>query len=80
LIGVGNSKYACLYDAKQKLMLRRFVMSNNRSLDGVMRKLNSGKIVPEIGGTIEDIDLDESGSEDDKKEDHSCRELRKLKM
>jgi len=37
----GNGKNICLYDLKHKVLLRRFAVTQNRSLDGVMHKLNS---------------------------------------
>lgn len=36
IIGGGNSKNICLYDMRYKLMLRRFAVTQNRSLDGVL--------------------------------------------
>ena len=43
LMGVGNSKYACLYHIKQKVLMKRFELTNNRSIGGVLDKLNSNK-------------------------------------
>lgn len=40
LFAGGNSKYVCVYDTSEKVMLRRFQLSSNRSLDGVLDKLN----------------------------------------
>ena len=37
----GASKYVCLYDVAERVMLRRFQISANRSLDGVLDQLNS---------------------------------------
>mmetsp|Transcript_31292 Transcript_31292/g.50530 ORF Transcript_31292/g.50530 Transcript_31292/m.50530 type:complete len:872 (+) Transcript_31292:144-2759(+) len=37
----GNSKHVCVYDAVEKVMLRRFVITKNRSVDGVVDFLNS---------------------------------------
>jgi len=48
ILACGNTKYACLYDAKHKLLLRRYTLTNNRSLDGTLIKLNS-KSVGEFG-------------------------------
>ena len=36
VIGGGNSKNICLYDLRNKVMLRRFAVTQNRSLDGVL--------------------------------------------
>ena len=41
VIGGGNSKNICLYDIRNKVLLRRFAVTQNRSLDGVLLKLNS---------------------------------------
>ena len=41
VIGGGNSKNICLYDLKNRVLLRRFAITQNRSLDGVLLKLNS---------------------------------------
>ena len=64
-IGGGNSKNICLYDIKHKVMLRRFAITQNRSLDGVLQNLNSknvkegGIINHEIERLEEDSDLEE---------------------
>ena len=44
LVGGGNSKNICLYDIKHKVMLARFAITQNRSLDGVLHKLNSKNV------------------------------------
>ncbi|KAK9845761.1 hypothetical protein WJX81_001752 [Elliptochloris bilobata] len=41
LLAGGASKYVCLYDVEERLLLRRFQVSANRSLDGVLDQLNS---------------------------------------
>ena len=43
LVG-GASKYVCLYDVAEKVMLRRFQISANKSLDGVLDQLNSKRV------------------------------------
>lgn len=63
VIGGGNSKNLCMFDIKNKLLLKKFLLTHNRSLDGVLDKLNS-KNVNEFGATNE-FDLDESLSEDE---------------
>jgi len=63
VIGGGNSKNICLYDIRNKVLLRRFAVTQNRSLDGVLLKLNSKNI--KEGGILQheidelDSDLDE---------------------
>ncbi|GFR41863.1 hypothetical protein Agub_g2644, partial [Astrephomene gubernaculifera] len=41
LLAGGKSKYVCVYDVAERLMLRRFQLSYNRGLDGVLDQLNS---------------------------------------
>lgn len=43
LIG-GNSRFVCLYALPSKMLVRRFVITHNRSIEGVLDKLNSKKI------------------------------------
>lgn len=44
LLGGGNSKFVCLYDMKYRILIRRFVISNNMSLDGMKLKINFSTI------------------------------------
>jgi periodic tryptophan protein 2 len=37
----GNSKYICLYDVNNEVLLKKFTISKNMSLDGTLDKLNS---------------------------------------
>lgn len=57
----GASKYVCLYDVAEKVMLRRFQISANRSLDGVLDQLNSKNITD--AGPLDLIQ--DSASDDD---------------
>ncbi|KAK9915110.1 hypothetical protein WJX75_004822 [Coccomyxa subellipsoidea] len=41
LLAAGASKFVCLYDVEEKVLLRRVQISANRSLDGVLDQLNS---------------------------------------
>eukprot|EP00163_Fabomonas_tropica_P028947 TRINITY_DN602_c0_g1_i16.p1 TRINITY_DN602_c0_g1~~TRINITY_DN602_c0_g1_i16.p1 ORF type:complete len:182 (+),score=31.97 TRINITY_DN602_c0_g1_i16:177-722(+) len=41
IIAAGNSKYVCIYEVNQRVLLRKFQLSMNRSLDGVLDFLNS---------------------------------------
>ncbi|GLC52693.1 hypothetical protein PLESTB_000658000 [Pleodorina starrii] len=41
LLAGGNSKFVCVYDVAERLLLRRFQISHNRSLDGVLDQLNT---------------------------------------
>lgn len=44
LIGGGNSKYLCVYDTKFRILIRKIVISNNMSLDGMKLKINFSRI------------------------------------
>lgn len=54
----GNSKYVCIYDIASKVLLKKFQISHNLSLDGMKELLNS-KQITESGLPMEMID--ESG-------------------
>lgn len=41
LLAGGNSAYVCLYDIHFQILLKKFKLSQNRSLDGLLHKLNS---------------------------------------
>jgi periodic tryptophan protein 2 len=41
LLAGGNSKYVCLYDIPNEILLRKFVISRNMALDGTLDKFNS---------------------------------------
>jgi periodic tryptophan protein 2 len=41
LFGAGESKYVCVYDVAERTLLRRFQLTSNRALDGVLDQLNS---------------------------------------
>ncbi|PSC76313.1 periodic tryptophan 2-like protein [Micractinium conductrix] len=62
LLAGGSSKYVCLYDVSERVMLRRFQISHNKSLDGVLDQLNSKNITD--AGALDQID-DEASDEDD---------------
>lgn len=63
-IGGGNSKHICLYDLKYRILIRRFAVTQNRSLDGVLHKLNS-KNIKEGGMMQHEIDELDSDLEED---------------
>ena len=61
VLAAGNSRFLCLYDVRNKVLLKRFEVTRNRSLDGVLDKLNSkGLALAEHA--------DESASEEEEKE------------
>lgn len=59
LLAGGNSKYVCMYDVEERLLLRRFQISQNRSLDGVLDILNSKRMTD--AGPLDLLDYDEEG-------------------
>jgi periodic tryptophan protein 2 len=54
LLAAGRSKYACMYDVKNSSLLKRFQLSHNLSLDGVLDQLSSAKLSD--AGALEQID------------------------
>jgi periodic tryptophan protein 2 len=42
LLAGGNSKYVCIYEISQQILVKKFQMSYNRSLDGVLDEVRSG--------------------------------------
>lgn len=58
VIGGGNSKNICLYDMRYKLLMKRFAVTQNRSLDGVLHQLNSKEVKDGMGEHEIDIDSD----------------------
>ena len=57
VLGGCNGKYVCLYEVSQRILVKKFQVSHNRSLDGVVDKLNS-KYITDAGAidTIDDIE------------------------
>ena len=41
LLAGGNSKYVCIYEISQQILLKKFTISFNRSLDGVLDEVSS---------------------------------------
>jgi periodic tryptophan protein 2 len=62
VIGGGNSKHICLYDMRYKLLMRRFAVTQNRSLDGVLHLLNSKQV--KDGMAEHELDIDSDLEED----------------
>lgn len=44
LLAGGNSKYVCIYEISQQILLKKFQVTHNRNLDGVLDELNSKKM------------------------------------
>ena len=53
LVG-GNSKYICLYELRHRVLLKKYILSNNRSLDGMLNKLSTKNI--KDGVNVNEID------------------------
>lgn len=63
LIAGGNSKYVVIYDTREGVMVKKFQISQNLSLDGTQEFLDS-RLMTEAGGEIVDDRGDESDLED----------------
>ena len=64
LLAAGRSKYVCLYSVDQRVLLKRFCLSENRSLEGIVAKLNS-KMDTEFG-PLNVIDDDSASDVEDR--------------
>ncbi|KAM7253980.1 hypothetical protein ACFE04_031662 [Oxalis oulophora] len=62
ILAAGSSKYICMYDIADQVLLRRFQITHNLSLDGVLDFLNSKKMTE--SGPMDLIDDDNSDAED----------------
>lgn len=62
LLAGGSTKYVCMYDVEEKVMLRRFQISHNRSIDGVLDLLNSKNMTQ--AGPVDLIDDDADDLDD----------------
>lgn len=58
----GNSKFVCIYAVESRVLVTKFCISHNRSLDGVLDELNS-KHLGDGGpiGFVQDDDSDQEG-------------------
>ena len=61
LLGGGNSKFVCLYDVAERMLLRKYVLSDNAALDGVRMQLNSADQTD--AGNTGDLLLDEDSDD-----------------
>lgn len=57
----GRSKFVCLYGAQDRILMRRFQLSHNQSLDGVLDQLNSKNVTD--AGPVQLLDDDDSADE-----------------
>jgi periodic tryptophan protein 2 len=61
LLGGGDSKYICMYDVKTRILLRKFQISRNESLDGI---LDNPKLKLTDVGPLDLLEPDYSSGED----------------
>lgn len=64
VIASGNSKYICLYDVQSGVLIKKFVVSVNLSLDGTQEFLNSGKLLESGPAELIDDQGEASDAED----------------
>ncbi|KAJ0076070.1 hypothetical protein Patl1_34448 [Pistacia atlantica] len=62
ILAGGSSKYICMYDVADQVLLRRFQITHNLSLDGVLDFLNSKNMTE--SGPVDLIDDDNSDTEE----------------
>ncbi|KAK1588701.1 hypothetical protein Q3G72_026191 [Acer saccharum] len=62
ILAGGSSKYICMYDVADQVLLRRFQITHNLSLDGVLDFLNSKNMTE--AGPVDLIDDDNSDTEE----------------
>lgn len=64
LLAGGSTKYVCIYDLAQKVLLKRFCISNNLSLDGTRTFLNSKGMTE--AGPAANLDVDSDSDVEDR--------------
>ncbi|KAI5955532.1 PWP2 [Candida theae] len=65
LLAAGNNNSICMYDIESEVMLKRFIVSENMSIDGTLQYLNSRKITDSgINADLIDRDGENSDLED----------------
>ena len=69
IVAGGNNNSICLYDISNEVLLRRFVVSRNMTLNGTMEFLNSSKMTE--AGTLDLIDQDAENSDLEDRIDNS---------
>ncbi|GAB5357522.1 hypothetical protein AAMO2058_000381600 [Amorphochlora amoebiformis] len=67
ILAGGNSKYVCIYQVQQRVLLKRFEITNNLSLDGILTYLNSRNMT-EAGPLALIDDVDSSSDKEDRKD------------
>jgi len=62
ILAGGRSRYVCIYHIEQQILLRRFEISCNKSLDGMQRQLNSRNMTE--AGPLDMLDVDKESDDD----------------
>lgn len=70
LVAAGNNNSICMYDINTEVLLKRFTVSQNMSLNGTQQLLNSSKIT-DAGTSIDLIDRDGENSDYEDRVDNS---------
>lgn len=63
MLAGGRTKYACIYAVAPRLLLKKFQLSHNRSLDGVVDMLNTKGLTeagPEALLDVSDVDREKA--------------------
>ncbi len=63
LLAAGNSKYVCMYDVAERVLLRRFQITHSRAVDGVLDSLDSRRMTD--AGPLELLPRGDSSEEDE---------------
>ena len=71
----GKSKYVCLYELRHRLLIKKFLITSNRSFDGIQEKL-SGKHIKD-GVNLNQIDEEQSDSDYESRKDNSLPGVKK---
>lgn len=61
MLAGSNGKYVCLYEIENRVLLKKFQISHNRSLDGILDFLNSKRMTE--SGPLDEFE--EEGSDEE---------------
>lgn len=61
VVAAGHSKFVCIYECSQQILVKKFQISHNRSLDGVLDELHSGRLTE--AGSLDMLDASDSDGE-----------------
>ncbi|ODV78183.1 periodic tryptophan protein [Suhomyces tanzawaensis NRRL Y-17324] len=68
LVAAGNNNTICMYDVANEVLVKRFTVSQNLTLDGTQQMLNSSKITS-AGTSIDAVDRDGENLDREDRED-----------